>query len=239
MSIVKSKYESEAINLMVERKRQECIQSNKDFPLKEKMTELLKNLEKKIFENYIDNFFGKYKIYFITLNPVVDKSVFRKDIKDFSQKYQKREFCYSLWNFENFTKNGERLHSHGIIISLKKQGFKKYTKMTPSWLKGYSGFWNKRISQGKNSIHYEQINNLKDLKFRISYIHGNKRDKINLQLADRDRGFRKDKNLLHTYKYEDLKNFSSVSKYLNQLTNEAKEEWEIWNKNNINFKFKN
>ena len=226
MPIAQPKYNSEAVNLMIQHHKEQRIQYNKDFPLKEKITSLLQNLEKKIFENYIDNFFGKYKIYFITLNPPIDKSVFRKDIKDLSRKYVKDEFCYSLWNFENFTSNGERLHSHGIVIAKKKKAFKKYTKMTPSWLKGYSGFWSKRLQ--KNSIDYSQITDIDTLKYRIAYIHGYKRDKKKLELVDRDRTWRKERNIFDTYTDKDFKNFPSVVKYLQKLTEESIQEFNEW-----------
>lgn len=211
--------------------------------LKERYSNLLLRLEKQIFENHIENFFGKYKVYFITLNPSIDESQLQKDIVMFRKKFKKKEIAYSTWNYEMFVssdKYPKRLHSHAIVIAKRKHGFHKYTRMTPSWCFSPSGFTCKRLSKSsvqlgdeKKPLDKREIKSLEDLKFRLAYINGYKRDKDKLKLVDKDKQWRKKMNLPDTEEflkrtYNNELDHSQLVKYINKLLDDAKNEWNTW-----------
>lgn len=215
-------------------KQSNRILTDDDLPLGHRLAvkNFLINLEKKIFDGYIDNFFGKYKIYFITINPPIDLSLEKKDLLAIAKKFNKVEFCYSIYNFEKFVSSQqfpERLHSHSVVISQKKKRFKTYTKLTPSWILLPSGMTSKRIL--KQSVKFMEIKNVKDLKFRIAYVLGLKRCKEKMRLVKKDQEWRKTVPLKDYYINDNEENFYTVSKYLTCLIRDVKAEYATWLQN--------
>lgn len=115
--------------------------------------------------------FKDYTIFFITLNPRIDASKWKTDVKKIMKKWKKNKLVSSIFNFEFSTKNKKtiRLHSHGLIF------VKKYrNNIGGKWITSLNGFLLKQIMGDKQKVDYKRITTFNRLSQLIKYIVGDK-----------------------------------------------------------------
>lgn len=134
----------------------------------------LTRLEGILFNGEFPQLFKRFNVYFITLNPRINASLWKHDIKLLTKKWTKTPFAHTLYNFEFSTcdKTKYRLHSHGLIFLPKRV---KSCALSNKWILSNKGMMMKILGD-KQKIDIIPVKTLTNLQRYIKYITGGKKD---------------------------------------------------------------
>lgn len=144
-------------------------------------------LEDHLLVKTYDDIFKHYKIFFLTLNPIMNIPNWSSDMKKIVKKYSKDCFSNVFYNFEWKTDNGLRLHSHSLIYIKKTKDNNRYGK---KWFLSKSGMMMSILGH-KECIDVKQCYKTETHLKYIKYIMGIKQ-KCKLPYVEEDKRIRKE-----------------------------------------------